>query len=118
MLVLAMGAAAGFAAGLAVVAAAAAFAAGAGDLPAEAGSLTGTVAIGFGAATGCAGAAGFAAEPGFAFASASEVLPRPNACSTEARKSTSMRSGDPEEYSAWNITFHDWQIMRSRMIGS
>ena len=29
-----------------------------------------------------------------------------------------MRSGDPEEYSAWNITFQDWQIMRRRMIGS
>ena len=25
-----------------------------------------------------------------------------------------MRSGWPEEYSAWNITFQDWQIMRRR----
>src|SRR5215469_2058576 len=67
--------------------------------------------------------AGFRA-PGFAEATApplavaSADLPRPNACSTDARKSTSMRSGDPDEYSAWNITFHDWQIMRSRTIGS
>ena len=29
-----------------------------------------------------------------------------------------MRNGWPEEYSAWNITFHDWQIMRRRMTGS
>ncbi len=27
-------------------------------------------------------------------------------------------TADPEEYSAWNITFHDWQIMRRRTIGS
>ena len=25
-----------------------------------------------------------------------------------------MRKGWPEEYSAWNITFQDWQIMRRR----
>jgi hypothetical protein len=35
-----------------------------------------------------------------------------------ARKSTSILKGCPDEYSAWNITFHDWQIMRRRMIGS
>src|SRR5580704_11524130 len=44
--------------------------------------------------------------------------PRPRAPSTEARRSTSMRNGCPEEYSAWNMTFHDWQIMRRRIIGS
>src|SRR5512143_1063554 len=32
-----------------------------------------------------------------------------SASSTAARRSTSIRSGCPEEYSAWNITFHDWQ---------
>src|SRR5579864_7830038 len=80
---------------------------------------------GFGpAVAGLAGAAdfaaarGFTAEAVFAFPEVSAALPRPSACSTEAFKSTSMRNGDPEEYSAWNITFQDWQIMRSRKIGS
>src|SRR5208282_5061886 len=41
-----------------------------------------------------------------------------SASSTAARRSTSMRSGWPEEYSAWNITFQDWQIMRRRTTGS
>src|SRR6516164_5510201 len=114
------GAAAGFADGFAALAAAAAFAAGAG-----------LVWAGFAAAlaAGFAGDAGFTATAGFATAAGavgafaagfapSAALPRPSACSTEARRSTNIRNGDPEEYSAWNITFHDWQIIRRRMIGS
>jgi hypothetical protein len=58
------------------------------------------------------------AFPLSAFPLSSVPLPRPSAASTEARRSTSMRNGCPDEYSAWNITFHDWQIMRSRTIGS
>ena len=58
------------------------------------------------------------AAPAAAFPSPSADGPRPSAPSTEARRSTSIRSGWPEEYSAWNITFQDWQIMRRRMIGS
>src|SRR5208282_4575815 len=46
------------------------------------------------------------------------VAPFWSASSTAARRSTSMRKGWPEEYSAWNITFQDWQIMRRRTIGS
>jgi hypothetical protein len=113
----AMGAAAGFA--LAPAEAAAAFAADTGGLLAGTAVLAGVADTGFGGAVaGFAGTAAFAAAAGFALPSASAALPRPSACSTEARKSTSMRSGDPEEYSAWNITFQDWQIIRSRMIGS
>src|SRR4029077_3486452 len=113
---LARGAATGFATAFVVAAAAAALAAG------TAGFAAGVAFAAAGGASALAATAGFevvgeAAGPGFAFPSASG-LARPSACSTEARKSTSMRNGDPEEYSAWNITFHDWQIMRSRMIGS
>ena len=43
---------------------------------------------------------------------------RDKAASTTLRRSTSMRNGLPEEYSAWNITFQDWQIMRRRATGS
>jgi hypothetical protein len=82
---------------------------------------TGAAAVTFVAAAGLT-ATGFAADDAvFAFAalaSGAGALPRPRAYSTEARRSTSMRNGCPEEYSAWNITFHDWQIMRSRIIGS
>src|SRR5207247_1885986 len=39
--------------------------------------------------------------------SPAELLLRPRASSTAARKSTSILKGWPEEYSAWNITFHD-----------
>ena len=63
-------------------------------------------------------AAGFSIGIGFDFRLEFAALPRPRAWSTEARRSTSMRNGCPEEYSAWNITFHDWQITRRRMIGS
>src|SRR5579872_4716076 len=49
---------------------------------------------GFPAAAGLAPAAGLALAEGWA------ALPRPSACSTEARKSTNMSSGEPEEYSA------------------
>src|SRR5262249_53425238 len=44
-------------------------------------------------------------------------LPLPvwaRAVSTALRRSTSILSGWPDEYSAWNITFQDWQIMRKR----
>jgi len=29
-----------------------------------------------------------------------------------------MDTGCPDEYSAWNMTFQEWQIMRKRAIGS
>ena len=95
------------------------------DAPAEAAIAAGFAAAGagrlistrFGDAAGFAATAGFAAARGFPLASASG-LPRPRAYSTEARRSTSMRNGWPDEYSAWNITFHDWQITRRRTIGS
>ena len=104
---------------VAVAEAEAAFAAGTGGLLGRTAALAGVADTGFGsAAAGFAGTADFAAAAGFVLPSGSAALPRPSACSTEARKSTSIRSGDPEEYSAWNITFQDWQIMRSRMIGS
>src|SRR5207245_9209951 len=43
---------------------------------------------------------------------------RANAASITMRRSTSMRRGCPEEYSARYMTFHEWQIMRSRATGS
>ena len=51
---------------------------------------------------------------GFALAVFFPVRLRVKAESTTLRKSTSIRSGLPAEYSAWNSTFQDWQIMRSR----
>lgn len=51
------------------------------------------------AITGFAGAISLLAAANLAFASVA-LLPRPRACSTEAFKSTSMRSGEPDEYSA------------------
>lgn len=65
------------------------------------------------AIAGLPGAVDFVAGSGFEeggvfpFPAPSAALPRPSACSTDAFKSTSMRNGDPEEYSAWNITFQD-----------
>src|SRR5581483_2073074 len=38
--------------------------------------------------------------------------------STTLRRSTSIRSGCSDEYSAWNMTFEDWQIIRKRTVGS
>lgn len=65
------------------------------DAPAEAAALE--------ARAGLTAAPGFDG-PGFGLAPAvtlgSAILPRPSACSTEARRSTSIRNGCPEEYSA------------------
>jgi hypothetical protein len=43
---------------------------------------------------------------------------RANASSMTVRKSVSIFRGCPVEYSAWNITFQEWQIMRRRLVGS
>lgn len=93
------GEARGFVDAFGAAAAAAAFAGG--ETPGFAGVAV--VAAGLEAKdfTGDAGvAAGLAAPADFAFASPSGALPRPSACSTEALRSTSIRNGDPEEYSA------------------
>src|SRR6202046_824270 len=95
--------------------------AGFGVVFAAAGASVALAVTGAGSVAAAAFGAGFAATgfaPAAGFDTGSGALPRPNALSTEARRSTSMRNGCPEEYSAWNITFHDWQIMRSRTIGS
>src|SRR5438552_15999893 len=71
------------------------------DAPAAAADVTGFAATDPVLLAPAGLTAGFAASPGFAFPlSGSLAFPRPSAWSTEARRSTSMRNGDPEEYSA------------------
>src|SRR5260370_32391337 len=115
-------AAAGLRAGLAVGRAAAGLAKGvatpAVPAPAAAAAIFALGADGAGLEAAVALAAVLAAGAGFALPSASGAFPRPRAYSTEARRSTSMRNGCPDEYSAWNITFHDLQIIRRLSIGS
>src|SRR5208282_4175890 len=110
------GASAGLASGFAAAAGATALA-GTFDAPAAAADAAGfaatggfaggfTAGAGFAAGAAFAAGTGFAAVAAFAFASSlpltsgSGGLPRPSAYSTEARRSTSMRNGWPEEYSA------------------
>src|ERR1051326_4864587 len=60
-------------------------------------------------AVGAAAALAFRAGFAVGFTGADD----PKAASTMVRRSASTRMGCPEEYSAWNMTFQDWQIMRT-----
>ena len=78
-----------------------------------------TFGLGVSAAAGLAEVWLEAAEPTAPAEAAAAFWPdRATTSSTTVRKSASIFSGWPEEYSAWNITFQEWQIMRSLSVGS